>query len=446
MLSEWVFGKAGLLLFGNFELAFRIWPLLFSLIGICGIYFFLLRCSTQLSAQVAILLIAIGSGFIFHSREFKLYTLDLAITAWTLYIAFRKEGEAKKSNDCFLVIVLSLFALTSPVFIFLLPAVAVYRFFHLKKRAIRDSLILVFPVALFIAIYFLFLKPQNPGGTVRFWTQYYPNSIDNINFLLTIFKRDSKSFLSLNAGIVSFSYLVCLLFFSVRKKDGIWLLLLTPFLVHVAVAFFGGYPLFGRSSYFLYGILTIAVAYNLGSIAEFAASRTPIKEKTMGVAAMVTLIVFLLWQDVIPGNIVQSGNWPTQQGRKVLTVLNSEIAKGDVVKFNYGSYYTLLLYKDKVFNDNENLKSFSPLRSHSLNDKSPESLFKSFLKQSSEISVGSRVWFISTHVQNAFNNYSALFRQIGSVNVVVRGAREALILLNVEKPVHTLQWNDYSVN
>jgi hypothetical protein len=317
---------------------------LFSLSGLCGIYFFLLRCSTQLAAQVAILLIAIGSGFIFHSREFKLYTLDLAITVWTLYIAFRKEGEEKKSNDSFLVIVLSLFSLTSPVFIFLLPAVAVYRFFHLKKRTFRDLLVLALPVAFFIALYFLFLKPQNSGGTVRFWTQYYPNSIDKINFLLTIFKRDSKSFLSLNAGIVSFSYLVVLIFFSVRKKDGIWLLLLTPFLVHVAVAFFGGYPLFGRPSYYLYGILTIAFAYNVGSIVEFVTSRTLIKGKKVGVAAMVTLIVFFLWQDVIPGNIVRSDNWPTQQGRKVLRVLDSESAKGDIVKSNYGSYYTLLLY------------------------------------------------------------------------------------------------------
>ena len=158
--SEWVFGWCGLFLLGQTTMAFRIWPLLFAMFGLIGIYLLVATISSRYAALLATLFIGIGAGFVQHAREFKPYALDLALTVWTLYAVASVSREQRKNTKIFLAILLHLFALFSLVFVFIFPAVLVARFRSLKFRWGRDLVFLFSSFSVFVVMYFCFLKPQ----------------------------------------------------------------------------------------------------------------------------------------------------------------------------------------------------------------------------------------------------------------------------------------------
>ena len=432
LLSEWVLGKIGLLVFGKTELAFRIWPLLFALLGLVGVYLFLSRVSTSAAALLATLLISLGYGFIRHSREFKPYALDLTLTAWTLYAAVRIPLHQREQKNILLVFMLHLFAVSSLVFAFVFPAVVAYRFRQTTPRTVFDFLLIVSPIVVFFLTYLFFFRPQMSDAALqRFWAAYFANSPEQIAFLIGEGDKFITQFFPLGGFVGILFYCVLLPLLSLRNRDGVWLLLLVSFGVQIVASAVGLYPLFHRPSYYLYGLIVIAFAYVVGALSQELAKKSRLLQDVLGICAIVGIVGYLVSTILLTQAVKRVRAWPSEQGRAAFSVLADRFESGDILKINYAAYFPFQFYKDIAFHSNPALMAMYVERHHALNDRTRSSLCHTFKAQSADISVGDRVWFLTTHVDHAYQHYVAVLSQMGQVRVIVGDMHQGLIVLEV---------------
>lgn len=437
-LSEWLLGKVGLFLFGKTALAFRIWPLLFAMIGLVGVFFFVSSVASPSTALLATFLIGTGQGFIQHSREFKPYALDLALTAWTLYALVRVPYGKQQRNDVFLCVLLHLFAFSSLVFAFVFPAVVLERLRRRKFSSRFEWFTLISPPVVFLLLFVLFLRPQQLVGLHNFWQHYYANSLANLQFLALALPKFLYLFIPGWIGaFVSFFVFFPLL--AIRNRDRLGLLLLTPFFVQLIMSALGWYPMLERPSYYLYGLIVIAFALVMSAGIRWLARYWPTYQDRIETGVMLALIGYLVLTGSVTQRVSQGMQWPSRQGREVFAILAQEFRPGDHLRLGYGSYFTFLFYKDLAFSSNPALLAQKPQRTGALIDRSSKSLCASLKGRSADILVGERVFFVSTHVGNAHKHYREVLPKIGKMSILVGELQQSLILLEVTQPPQTLQ-------
>ncbi len=436
-IPEWALGKVGLHLFGRTELAFRCWPLLFAVLGVLGAYAFLCRVSTRAAAVFAALSISVGGGFICHAREFKPYALDLALTTWMLHAADRLRRESERSTYALFLAVSLAFAVSTPVFVFVFPAATIYALRSPRGRGIPDLLVVIIPVVVFLANYLAWLRPQATPGLQMFWSGHYLSSIDSIGPVIRNGLRFVDRYFSPGWVAAAVAYLVLLPAISLRRRDGVWALLLIPFLLQAAASIVERYPLFDRPSHYLYGLMVIAVAYVLGSCAgEFDGGKRGWRHAaatlgTLGAAAYVG------WTAVSTGSVATAMKCPRDGGREALRVLDAKFQEGDVLEISKGAYFTFLFYKDGTHLSNPALLALNPWRERILNDESEESVCRTFRTHGDEVKVGDRVWFLTSKTVEGYLKYSIL-SEIGRIKTFVRARTQGLILLEVQRPLSDL--------
>ena len=281
LLSEWVTGKIALFLIPDKSLALRIIPLLFSSVCFISIFQFSKAISKSSFALLPVLLISGGYSFVFHTREFKPYIIDLTFTcmAYCLTVFLAQEYHARlehKNTDRqinkhlfpALTIILVIFAFSSLISIFIFPALLLFLLF--KKLPRKKLFILSVSSFLpFLINYLIFLYPQSPGGTQDFWSSYYLHTnLDNFNFFVQTWIQFISQYTAMPWKIVTLSFFIILPCFSIYKKDGIFLLFLVPFFMQCIFSYLKLYPLFERPSYYLYGLAVISLCYSLSSIMQ----------------------------------------------------------------------------------------------------------------------------------------------------------------------------------
>jgi len=407
--------------------------------GVVGGYLFLSRISTPIAGLVAAFLLSVGPGFIYHSREFKPYALDLALTVWTFYAVVRLPQDRREEQDPLLVTILHVFSLSSLVFLFVFPASLAYRLHQNRQLTLCRLALFISPLLLFTLSYSLFLRPQvSQGNLGRFWAAYYANSMENTIFLAQAGASSIRQFFPLGWPVGVLGYFLALPFLSYRNHDGIWLLLLTPFFLHVLASALGLYPLFHRPSYYLYGVIVFAFAYVVATLSETLARGNSTRQRVIECCVFVVVCCYVFSSSIWKRDVALAMAWPNKQAREVFAALADQFKKGDLLRVNYGTYYSSLFYRDIAFSSNDALANLLPQRRLVLKDRTPQLLCDSFKEISSDIKMGDRVWFVTTHVVDAYKSYASLFPAIGDVRVVIGNPRQGLIVLDVTKPLSNL--------
>jgi hypothetical protein len=436
LFSEWLFGKIGLAMFGFDEFAFRIWPLIFSLLSIVGAGAFLIRCNTVSGALAAVFFISVGWGFIFYSREFKPYALDFALTAWSFLAAVHWAHKPSAGRLVFLAGMLLAASLFSIVFVFIYPPVLAYCF-HRQKEARSALAWLLLPGCVFVAIYLLVYAGATTGPTLEFWADYYLWPPENIPFILKAGVQSAMGYFGFAWPAVPICYVYCAII-SWRRKDGIWILLMTPLLFAAVASALKLYPLFGRPSFFLFGIGAMSIGYCFGHVVELV----PVKsagwwgrwgrEAAGGVLSGGLIASYLLTGAAAEG-IEKGRKWPTPHAEKVFSTLAQHYRPGDAVKFNAGVKYTFLLYRDRLFQGadlSELVDIPAPkVLERVIMEANTSSLCQSLRLMGDDIRQAKRVWFLTTYTWKAYKRYQEVLPLLGDVETLLGEPRRGLFLL-----------------
>ncbi len=442
LFSEWLFGNIGLAIFGFDEFAFRIWPLIFSLLSIAGAGAFLIRCGTVSGALAAVFFISVGWGFIFHAREFKPFALDFALTAWSFFAAVYWAQKPSPGRLALLAGTLLAASLCSIVFVFIYPAVLAYLPYRqrglYRQREERFALaLLLVPGCVFVAIYLLVYAGGATGPTRGYWADFYLWPPENIPFILKAGVQSSMGYFGFAWPAVPICYVYCAII-SWRRKDGVWLLLMTPLLFAAIASALRLYPLFGRPSFFLIGIGAMSVGYCFGHVVELV----PVKfegwwgrwgrEAAGGVLSLGLILSYLVTGAAAEG-IEKGRKWPSPQAEKVFSTLAEHYRPGDAVMFNYGAKYTFLIYRNRVFGKGHvsQLTHIQPatVLKGGLDDGTLLALCRSLQGNLKQIRQAKRVWFLTTYTWKAYTRYQKVLSSLGDVETLVGEPRRGLILL-----------------
>lgn len=437
-LPEWVLGRVGLCLFGKSALAFRIWPLLFAILGLVGVFLFVSTVASPSAALLATFLIACGQGFIQHSREFKPYALDFALTVWTLYAVVRVPQSKQGRHDVFLCALLHLFALSSLVFAFVFPAVVLERISRRRVSSRFEWFTLLSPLVVFLLLFVLFLRPQQLTWVVGYWQHYYANSVANLQFLAGAVPKFLNLYFLPGWIVGTLSFFVVFPLLAIWHRERLGLLLLTPFLVQLILSALGRYPILDRPSYYLYGLVVIAFALAVNASIRLLIRRWPTHQNHVETGVILTLIGYLLVNGSVTQHISLGMQWPPQQGGEAFERLAQEFRPGDHLLFGRGTYYTFLFYKDSAFSSNPALLVQRLRKKDSLMDRSSAEVCSSLKARGADVRVGDRVFFVTTHQPNAYKHYREVLPRLGKMSILIGELHQSLILLEVTQPPQTL--------
>lgn len=454
LLSEWFIGKISIFLIPDKTFALRIIPLFFSLIA----SFFIFRLSKCLNnsyfSLLPLLLINGGYFFIFHAREFKPYSMDLCFSCALYYyaISFVNKNIIYELRDsvstALLYLTITLFSLSSLSFAFIAPSIFLYFLYHKLPKSQLLPLILALTTP-FFTNFFLYLSPQSLDGVQDFWSSYYINNdFSNIIFFAEAWSSFIHQSTSFSWLLISFSYFILLPALSLYKRDGIFLLFLTPFVVQVILSYLKIYPLFHRPSYYLYALAVISLSYTVPFlynqvyilISKSLQSKisVTIKDTNLNGAffqlLIFTIIVFSTLNSATFNQQINAGKtWPVDQGREILTILEEKYDDSDYLIANQASYFTLKYYASvQVKEKSMNLINF-PLQSKLLNlnreDSIDDSNIESVTEFFSEFSPHfSRLWIASTHLHDATRIYISALNDKGKLTTYVDLPYQRLIL------------------
>ncbi|MCH9054134.1 MAG: glycosyltransferase family 39 protein [Proteobacteria bacterium] len=446
LFSEWLFGKIGLAIFGFDEFAFRIWPLIFSLLSIVGAGAFLIRCGTVSGALAAVFVIGVGWGFIFYVREFKPYALDFALTAWSFFAALYWSQKPSAGRLALLAGTLLAASLFSIVFVFIYPPILAYllhrrRGLHRQREGQLALALLGVPGCVFVAIYLLVYAGAATGPTREFWAEYYLWPPENIPFILEAGVLSARGYFGFAWPVLPICYVNCAII-SWRRKDGVWLLLLTPLLFTAIASALQLYPLFGRPSFFLFGIGAMSVGYCFGHVLELV----PVKfegwwgrwgREAAGGALSFGLILSYLVTGAAAEGIEKGRQWPSPQAKKVFSTLAEHYRPGDAVKFNYGVTFPFLIYRNRVFKKGRvsQLTQIQPATviKGGLDDRTELALCRNLQRNLKQIRQAKRVWFLTTFAWKAYEHYQKVLPLLGDVEVLLGDPRRGLILLKPDQ-------------
>lgn len=437
--SEWILGRVGLLVFGKQEIAFRYAPLLFSSITLLVAYALIEHVTRARLAVLAPLLFGSSYLFVRHARHFKPYSLDLFLTISALWAATLFVSNPSRRRYFFLLAVLSLFALSSLPALFVVPGIVCYLAYHRAGSIIKLTKVAGIPLCLYGLNYLFLLKPQSAGGALKFWSNYYLDDISKVPFLAKALIQfvDESSFVDWR--ILLASYFIALPIISIHKKDGFWILLISPLFAHMLVSSLRLYPLFDRPSIYLYGLILISFAYSASEIGKLFFEKLQLQRKHFDKIAIALITLSLvLFSTKIFQYFEGLRTWPISQGRESFQKLAEDFTTGDRLRFGYGSYFTLKFYGNTTFAENKDLSEIDFHRKDSLIDKSAERLCEGLQKTSDSIEPGTRVWFVSTHAPDAYRHYQSVLPQVGDVRTHVAKSRESLVSVVLEKPFTSL--------
>lgn len=285
-LSEYVLGKIGLSLFGKSEIAYRIWPLLFS---ISSLFVFAVLSLFLLSKNWAIfatILYAGSAGLIEHSNEFKPYSYESLIFNLFLLAIIIK---ARYKSIYWLSILILILAFLSVIYTAIWPfiwalvlaqlcyeiwpriaEIKTYFYSHSRYHQIISIIFIIVAITfagIFATEYLYNLKSRK---IFIFWQPYTLTSVEQIKaaFLDRLGEFHSwyvTSIFTVNEVLYSGPVLTLIYFFIApfilySKKSLILAPLLAIFIAQIIFSLFGLFPVFTRVASFQTGLYILVIS------------------------------------------------------------------------------------------------------------------------------------------------------------------------------------------
>ncbi len=342
--------KISILLFGNYELSLRLFPLVSGIASLFLFYSVAKRYLTKGSALIALGLFVFSEQLIYYSSEVKPYSFDVFCSLFLMQIFFvfeREEtGQIKTlllsllSLTCLFFSYVSLFIVLPYFFISLWASVA-----NKQKDQLRKGLIfLVVWLFGFGAQYFFCLTKIIHSPALQ------QGAVDHFYFPLTKglswqnFKWAEEGLLKIfiNPGGFLFPKGIALFFltgvwalYQKDKEKGLFLLF--PILFVLGLSLLQQYPFGDRFLLFYLPFLYILVIAGM----DFISSLTVRKRQKF---LYIVLAVFLLAPAFIAAGKNFKGSVSQEESREVLAQLFSHFKKGDALFMNSASKFVFGYY------------------------------------------------------------------------------------------------------
>lgn len=285
-LSEYVLGKIGLYIFGKSEIAFRFWPLLFS---ICSLVVFAVLSIFLLSnnwALFATFLYAGSAGLIEHSHEFKPYSYEsLIINLFLLAIILRAKYKSIRWPTILLLIFTFLSVIYTAIWPFIWTIVLAqicYEFWprrhelknyfyacsrHYRTISIIFILVAIASGGIFATEYLYNLKARK---IFNFWQPYTLTSSEQIKaafvdrlgefnswYVTSVFTNNEVLYSGIVLTLIYYLIVPLQLY---SKKSLLFVPLIAVLLSQIILSLLGLFPVFTRVGSFQVGFYVLAIS------------------------------------------------------------------------------------------------------------------------------------------------------------------------------------------
>ncbi len=439
LASEVFLGRVGVALAGYEAIAFRVWPLLFSVAALTGVYALVSRTSSRGAGVCAAALVAFGPGFVYHAREFKPYAMDLALAVWSMWMAIHYAERTNGKSLAALTALLCLYAASSLTFVFVYPAILAFAWLAADRKQRSSLWPLLAPGVLFVLVYATYLRPQMiSGGTINYWNDYYIDSLTAVATVVGSARFDISWFVAVGWHVAVAAYFIVLPTLAVLARDRVALMLFVPFVVQAGFASARLYPLFGRPSYYLYGLIAMALPYVVANCLRSRTDEGALKPRLVDAALIAGVLATLTLSSPLRAQLASARAWPDEQGQDVLRLLAEHQQPGEAMYLNYGAYYTYRFHSMKPGSPAARTTTKTVSWNTALRDNSMRKLCASLKGATVGHRKGDRLWFVSTHVPHAHIFYKELLRNIADVELVLGEMHQSLTSATLKKPLSRL--------
>lgn len=442
LASEWVLAKTSIFVLGINEFSFRIIPCLLS--GFTAIFiFFVTRKFTNIFFGIlAGLLYATGPDFITLTREFKPYALDGFLMLLTYILSFYYQRKTRLIDIIF-ICSLIIYSVSSWTAIVIFPGILLYLLIDNKRI---DLKIFATYIVCGLLYYYYFVSASTNSSSANmlldFWgpfiinnwasvSSHFNNGFDYEKYILPIpwfFSIISILFL---APIISFF-----------KKDNLWPLLTIPLALNIILSAFGKQAIFTRLTYYLYILTIIAVIYCIDNICALLASgstklwlhgfsnksRYLINTTSIKNFYIIICLIFLVVSSIGKFNLIlNSRNYPDDQGYASLEILNKEFQDGDILAFDRAlstwTYFTLTNQVKNIFLSDKSRAIYTP----DTHMGDPITLCNNMKKELTGKTY-KRLWFFAA--QHWPRDYLIpVFNRFGKAEIILNMNSQALIMI-----------------
>ena len=436
--SEHLFVRLGYLFFGLNAAAFRVWPILGIILAMSaaarlgGLLF-----RTPLWLWVC-LTYALAESFAMHTREFKPYGMDLGLTMATVAIVVSAaRGDGRSLKWC--MVASSLTAAGSAIFPFVHAGTSLFLLTRRRFPMGQLAMAIVVPLAVFCIVYFGYVG-REPGmaSTTKFWAGLYVDSVKNLRLVADVAWKTGDDY-SLVGPLALWSCTFVLApIASLWRRDGLWVLLLGPFLAQLAFSALGRYPLFDRPSFYFYGLAALAVPYCADVLVGVVK-----QERARTLIAWGLLALGAVWLVVSgrAGEHWENGRrWPLRpDARPVFETLARDYDSSAPLFLNQGIAHTFVLHAPEFFPPGSPLLSQGrdwkeAMRNHNLTE-----LCAQMMLRAGNLQAGQTAWFASAHTGYAARYYEELLRRVGKVEILVDERAACLVRVRLDAPMGKLR-------
>ncbi len=344
-------------IFGNTELALRLFPFLCS---IASLLLFYKLSKTVLSTSYALIALALMSfqvALIYYASELKQYSCDLAVSLILLLSFFNLEGkkELSISSILFFSICGGVCTWLSHASVFILLSIIVCQTVkavfskNFKKLFILCSIYLFWFTNLLLHYKLCMYRYSDSTNLALYWEKSFMPKIvfsgEWWNWIINSFLSYSN-FLSLPHMSLLLFFLGCFFLFKIKKSS--FFILILPVVFTLAASYFHKYPIFSRLILFLCPSIFIFITKGLEIILK----------KTSRIFPMlgIILIPFLLYKPIYNTYLNFINPISMEEIKPSMRYVKEHLKKGDVIYLNQELQYAFNYYaKEYKFSPNFNL-------------------------------------------------------------------------------------------
>lgn len=348
-------------IFGEGELALRLFPLLCGIFSLVLFYPMARQFVTRTAATFALILFTLSNSLISYSTELKQYSSDVLVVIVLLYIvgSFQKTVITYKRLIVFLLAGFVAIGLSHPsVFILATTGVslAVLNVFRKKwANVLKICVISIGWLLIFLYLYFTLYSSQTlfdkwleiVWGDI--WKAFmpFPFSAEGMVWLQNQFSAFIKDTANLNnLALCCFLFILGLI---PRKDDDFMLSIISIFVIFLTLctSYFHLYPFQGRLLLYLLPIFFMVIARGIN---RFSVTHpTPLKITTA--TLQIAVFIYLIFVPVKNSYIFNGEKIVKQESRSVFTKMSFSINKDDRIYFHYWAepvfrYYSHILNID----------------------------------------------------------------------------------------------------
>jgi len=327
------FSKLSVDIFGNSEYAFRLFPLLCSLLSIYFMYLILRSLFRGKEIVFGLLLFAFTYHLIYFASEMKQYATDVLVSTALLALVLRqRKRTADMKMFFFFLLAGGISIVSSHPSVFILSSIGITMsisgFF--RKEYEKMFLFAIVSLAWFVFFgliyYFIFRHLNQSTFLMTFWQEGFmpfpPQSLADFTWFIKTFLDALNNPMGYTyTGLAAFLFLVgCIKLFKDDKQ--LFFLLFLPMVIAVLASGLKKFPCTGRLILFLIPVFLIFIMQGLRYVAQGS------KHKKM---AVYVVVFFLMLAPMMKITLTYIKSPYRHEIRDVLCQLKEKIKPGDMI-------------------------------------------------------------------------------------------------------------------